>query len=309
MFNFFKKKKFALFCTDTYIQILILYGNGRNIKVEGYGQRNLPSGVIKNGKIEQEKQLAVEIITLLSELNIKDKNCFVALPKNIVFEHIFYLETSLKKEKFVSRLEEEIKKIIPINFDRLKYVYHKTNYGKIQTVYVVGVENEIVTKYDNVLRSFCNLNPILFESETTSLIRNIPINLDEDKGKIILNLLPNKIEWFLLWKQDIFDSNTIKKFGDKDNIKEAINDMSLSIRNFSTTTKRTVSNIYIIGDQEKVADILKMTEQNLNIKTEYVSNFKIELKNFEIPAGLALYEKNKNYLINLLEKSPKRQLL
>ncbi|MFC1655332.1 type IV pilus biogenesis protein PilM [Patescibacteria group bacterium] len=314
MFEFFKKRNLTLYCTDTYVQILVLKGKKRNMRVGAYGQRNLSSGIIKNGEIMQEKQLAIEIITLLSELNIKDKNCLIALPKNHIFEHIIYMDSSLKKEAFTEKLEEEIKKIIPIPFQELKYTYSATTYGKAQAVYVVAIKKEIVAKYYEVLKSFCNLNPLVFESETSSLIRNVPIDLREDKGKILIEVLPNKTEWLILWKENIFDSNTISKTGDQDDIQIVTSDLLESIINFSNKTKRKISDIYLIGDKEKAAIIGNSLEQSVKLKPQYLSDFRINLKTkkenlstkFKVIGGLALHEMNQKNSLNLIPKNPKK---
>lgn len=315
MFNLFRKNNLALYCIDSYVQILVSKGSDKNIKIGAYGQRNLPPGVIKDGVIMQEKQLAVEIITLLSELNIKDKNCIVALPKNHVFEHVIFIEASLNKAAFIQKLEEEIKKIIPIRFSELEYSYRFTTYGKVKAVFVIAAKRAIVDKYYEVLKSFCNLNPVFFESAASSLVRNIPIDLSEDKGKIVIDVYPYKTEWFILWKDDIFDSNMVIKVGEQDDIELLKKDLTESIENFHNQTKRKLTNIYLIGDSEKTSIISQIIEQSLQLKPELINNFRINLKNkkndisekFKILAGLALHKMNKKNSLNLIPNKHRKK--
>lgn len=290
----------GIYVTDHYIQVMELKEEGGGISVNGVGERVIPQGTVKNGEVLLEKQLAVEIASLLPELKphaSEFKKCICAIPEGQVFEHIFYLSNELEGEEFKESLEKLIEETIPLPFYELQYSYSISLHGNVQVVFVAAVRRLIVAQYYQVLKTFAQLDPIIFEPESLSLLRNIPLDLSKDEGMVLVHLDGQRMNWFTVWSGNIFDSSSIKIEEFKKNPASFVNDISQSITAFETTTKRKIMNIYIAGDLEKAPELKQAIEINIpQISLSHVDKYKIALapregefvSQFKIVSGLAL---------------------
>lgn len=293
-------RTFGLYLNDKYIQAIQLEGSAKAPIIKAVGQRNLIEGIIKNGEILQEKTLAKEIITLLSTIKptpIVSKKCIVALPENQTFEHIFYLPADLKGVQFKTNLEKLIEENIPLPFYEVKYDYHTSIYGKVQVVSVVATRRVIIAQYYKTLKGFADLEPIILEPESLSLLRNIPLNLDTDAGTLLIDINDERITWFALWKENIFDSNSVSKQEYQADPTILTNDLGKAIISFKEATIRDIKSIVISGSQQESATLSKALQTAMPVvPITFVKDYKIIPKigeniyptQFKIAAGLAL---------------------
>ncbi len=290
---------FGLYFNDDFIQVIQLKGDNKNPQVKSIGQKNLEKGIIKNGEILKEKILAKEIKTLLASIKpmpIKSKKCIVSIPENQTFQHIFYLPADLKGDEFKKSLEKLIEESIPLPFYEVKYDYHTSKYGNVQVVSVAATRRLIIAQYYETLKNFAKLNPIILEPESLSLLRNIPLNLDTDSGILLIDINDDKITWFSLWSEDIFDSNSISKQEYQTNPTILINDLNKTITSFKKTTKRDIKSIVILGNQQEATALSKSLQVSIKLPVTHLNNYKITPKigenvypiQFKITSGLAL---------------------
>lgn len=307
----FSETPFGLYITDNYIQIAQLDGELSAPTLKVIKQKNIASGIVKNGSVLMEKTLGDNIKTLLAEIPegiIKTKKCLVASPEIKSFEHIFYLPVSLEGEDFIKNLEKMIEETIPLPLYELKYDYNVAIYGKVKVVFVVAVPKIVIAQYYDVIKNQSDLEPIGMEPESLSLLRNIPIKLEKDSGIILIDLDPGKATWFAFWDDDIYDSNVISSAetaGDTDYLK---NDIARSIKEFNELTKRNISTIFISGGVKTELESMQKLMSTLGIPISIIEKYRINLAkpedndNYKTVIGLALGGLTNDVKINLLKK-------
>lgn len=303
MFDFFEKlvpdNAFGLYVTDKYIQALQLKKVEKKGQVAAIGQRNIPSGTVKNGEILEERTLAKEIQILLSTTKpspIKSKKCIVAIPENQSFEHIFYLPASLKGDEFKEQLDKLVEGTIPLPFYEAKYDYSVSLHDKIQVVFVVAARRLIIAQYYEVLKKFCGLEPAIFEPESLSLLRNIPIKLGADNGTILIDIKGDKINWFSLWGTDIFDSCSVAKQEYENEPGTLIKSLQKAVDSFKKMTARNIVNIVISGSRKDAKTLSESIKKVLNLPINVIDKCIVAPKlnedadpdQFKIVSGLAL---------------------
>jgi Tfp pilus assembly PilM family ATPase len=307
----FSETPFGLHITDSYIQIVQLEGEPTSPKVKVIKQKNIGSGVVKNGAVLMEKTLGDSIKTLLAEIPdgaIKTKKCFITSPETKSFEHIFYLPVLLEGGEFTKNLEKMISETIPMPLYELKYDYSIAIYGKVKVVFVVAVPKIIIAQYYDVVKNQADLDPVAMEPESLSLLRNIPIKLEKDNGIIIIDLDNEKATWFVFWDDDIFDSNVISSSdtaGDPNYLK---NDIARSIKEFNELTKRTISSILLSGGVKTELESMQKLMSELGVPVSIIEKYRINLAkpedndNYKTAIGLALGGIENDLKINLLKK-------
>ncbi len=292
IFDLFKKHKLGLYITDNYVQAIQLRGVGGRINIKGVGHKDLQSGIVQNGEIIQDKLLAKNINALLETLKLKSKQCAFAIPESQSYEHIFYIDSSVKNKEFISRLEKLISEYIPMPFNEIIYDYKITDYGKISAVFVVAANKNILTKYYNLLDKLCGLKPTVFEPESISLMRNIPLNFQKDTGVILIDVQSNDLRWYLIWKNYIFDCGLTER----NNTSELVKNLNATSIAFNTTTKRQVNQVFVSGNKEEAYRIIEIINEGMKIKAEHITNYRINLTGnvkfsdkYKIVSGLALH--------------------
>lgn len=293
-------KALGIYVTDHFIQIMQLKKEGEAIVIHSVGEKIIPHGMVKNGEVMQEKELAEEITSLLPELKpyvSEEKRCICAIPESQVFEHIFYLPNKLKGDELLENLEKLIEETIPLPFYELQYSYSISLHGNVQVVFVTAVRRLIVAQYYQVLKTFAKLDPIIFEPESLSLLRNLPLNFTKDEGLVLIHLDGQKINWFTVWSGNIFDSSSVRIEDFKKNPASFVESITQSISAFEITTKRKIMNIYIAGDLEKAPELKQSIETTIKqIPIKHIDKYKITfqpkegetMSQFKIVSGLAL---------------------
>lgn len=310
------EKSFGIYVEDRSIKIMQVKEKDGELIVHSLGERKIDGETVKDGLILKEKTLAEEIKTLLTEVRpnpVDTKQCVCALQEGQIFEHIFYLPANLNEEQFKVSLEKLIEETIPVPFYEIQYDYSTTLHGNVQVVFVVAVRRLIVAQYYEVLKNFCELDPVAFEPAFLSLIRSLPYNLKQDKGNIVIYLENGKLNWFTIWGEDVFDSSTMTGEGLKNLPTELIEDLSKSIDYFGEVTNRKVDNILIAGNVAEAIKIKQILDKGLKVPSYIIEKYRVESavdeqsdpSKFNVVSGVALRDirGNSDKRFNLLKKN------
>jgi Tfp pilus assembly PilM family ATPase len=301
--NLFDRESFAIAFSDNSVRAVQLGYEGKSLKVKAVGERNLAPEIVQAGLILNQKALAKEILLLLNQTKpaaITAKGCYLVLSERQTFEAIFYLPASLDDKQFNAELDKLVAASIPLPFHEVKYDYSIAFCGKLKIVSVVAAKREVIAQYYQVIKEVCQLKPLGLEPVSASLVRNLNFDFKLDQGHLILDLSADKILWFSLWQDNVFDSNIIFNNELDDNFEILLTDLKQAITNFKNKTKREVKKILITGDQDKLVG-LQDSLASLNIP---VDNVEYKLKNnWPIVTGGALkpYINNKDN-IDLFKK-------
>ena len=195
MLNIFSTKidAFALNFSDTSLKVVQL-GNkkGRSSRFI-YGQADIPEGVVEQGEIKKENELAALIKKTISGVNggkIKSKYVAVSLPEEKSFVDVLRLP-NLKKGEVGNAVLFEAANYIPIPLDEVyfdfevvkrsalnkvsgavvdKAVPQGGSLGESMEVLIAATPKKIVDSYASMLK-IAGLKPFFMEVESLSLSR------------------------------------------------------------------------------------------------------------------------------------------
>lgn len=276
MISLFTKKPFGLYINDTNIQILQLKGSETSAKVLAVGEKEIPNGIVDNGKIIKTEKLAGIIKDLLQEQNqaFDEKKCILALPESQSYETVAYLPSGLKGETLNSAVATKIAERLPFLPSQLKYdfVTHENENGII--AFAVAVKKEIIAEYYEVLNHYLQLKPLVFEPASLSLMRSILLKQETDQAFILAYCSENTTMWFLIWKNFIFDSNIIKNTG-KDFTDILCDDLKKSTAFFTENTSRTVEKIILMGKSGTMESLEQYLQNTTSISVSHTFQYRI----------------------------------
>jgi hypothetical protein len=308
--NIFREKAFALYITDNYIQAVQVGGMPWNPRFKAFGHRDIASGIVKNGIVLKEDLLAKEIVALLASTSpnpITEKKCYFSFPENHICEHIFYLSAALSDDDFKKALNNLVATTIPISMSELKGIYHVWTCGNTKVVSLTCVRRKVISGYYDFLKKVCGFEPVFFEPEYLSLLRNIPKKFNSDRGILLVDIRDGKIFWFNLWKKDVLGrgSFVINQAEFEKFFPLMVSDLQASFKFFEEKTGRKVEEIVICGPPNQVQTLTfqQKLKQHFNIFTTINSQYRWGSDQFKIPCGLALksFDTDIDSEINLLQ--------
>lgn len=308
MFNFFKKRPFALHVNDSVLQLMQVSGNLENPKMEIFFSKNLTPGIVVNGEIKKSEELKTLVLELVKQAKLNLKNEFVvSFSEMQSYENTFYYDGFVEEEAILAFLYKKMGTIMPVAADKLKYDYIAYGLGDLKIIFMVAIKSDLAKNYEKFLKDDCGLNPIAFEPEILSLMRNVNFPTTMTQGYIFISARDKAINWYLMSKGLIFDSNT----ANINKLPELIKDLQKSIANFKEKTHQDVKNILVAGAG---VEPLSSSLNELKIPVEMFDHYRIspptDLQNssvndFNILVGAALKKIPglvKRFEINLFKK-------
>lgn len=290
MFDFFQKRPFALHVTDKLIQLMKVSGSLENPRVDVFIEKPLPTGVIVAGEIMKKDELRDKILQLMEEAKIKNNaDVVLTFDEAACYENTFFYNGSIDEEAVVGFLYKKIGMMMPVASDRLKYDYIVYGLGDMKIIFMVASKSALVNAYRDFLKKECNLNPIAFEPEILSLMRNISFPSNLNKGYLFILAHNNAINWYLMEKGLIFDSNSAKL----QNLPDALGDLQKSIKFFKDKTNQEVEKILVTGSDLNQLEALKQLKiEMVNYNEYFIKPLTDDQKsiglNFFIVGGAAL---------------------
>ena len=310
--NLFRKSYLNIFITDEYFQILTLKKVQGEFVVEGAIHTPLAKGIVKNGEILKEKELADSIKQLIPA---KTKNCNLAVSDLQGYEYIFYLPKDLSGNHFELALEKLIAETIPLELFEIKYDYKVSLHGNVKVVFVTAMRKEVLAQYYEVCNHYLGLNPKALEPSSLSLLRNIPHDFSQDQGSIVIDIDKKCLKVLTLWACDIFDSQQISLESLDANSQVLVDSIKNSAESLSKVTQRGIKQILVSGNSIIKPKIVAMLQEKLKTEVleapvEGIEKYKVNISNnedenfnFRVVSGLALRNySNSGISINLLYK-------
>jgi type IV pilus assembly protein PilM len=186
-----KNDAFGLDISDFSLKIARLKRKGRNFELASFGEFSIPSGVIKEGEISDEKSL-VKILkdSFLKALGekIRTRNVIASLPEEKAFLQIIELPF-MKEEEIVRAIGYQIENYIPLPVEEVYWDCSpvgplKSHSEKIY-VLIAAMPKKIVDPYFSVLRQ-AGLKPLAFEIESGAIARTlIPRQANKEQVLVI----------------------------------------------------------------------------------------------------------------------------
>jgi Tfp pilus assembly PilM family ATPase len=251
MLHFLKGQPFALEITDHHLRLMQLKGHEKKYEMIAKGQQEMPAGAIANGEILQPEILQEQLEKLFSDPKLsplQQSECLVSIPETQIYRCLISIPFTLKGPLLKNAIEDELQKKIPLPLEEIKYHSSMYNLDDSLLLAITASPKNLLNKYKVSLEN-AKLKPVAFEPEAISLLRNFEIN--PDQNYLIIVKLGNNFNWYLLWGNIIFDSNTLSAESEE-KLKDLLSrDLKKSIAFFESETKSELSHTYIISSQEE----------------------------------------------------------
>ncbi|MFW0862431.1 MAG: type IV pilus assembly protein PilM [Candidatus Komeilibacteria bacterium] len=151
----------------------------------------LEKGIILNGEIKNANALLKAIKKLLSTAKpsaINTYNCFLSIPENKVFTHIFHVPVDLKDADIEDFLLNQSEGIIPFNRETVISDYKIVDQNeKEKTVFYAAAPRKLVMDTLAILKD-AKLNVMLIELESYSVARSLMSKADSKDVNMIIDI-------------------------------------------------------------------------------------------------------------------------
>ncbi|MBI1888928.1 MAG: type IV pilus assembly protein PilM [Candidatus Spechtbacteria bacterium] len=221
---------FGLDLSDGTLKVVKLGRRGKNLFLENFGERDLPSGLIKDGNIQSEETLAAVVKETLANLNMgafATKFVACSLPEQKTYIRTLELP-SLEVDEMREAIQWEIEADIPLAFSDTNFDWELIPSLKKQTkhldVLVSVAPRALVDSYAGFLLK-AGLTPFLFEPESVALARCIMRQGAVEKPVLIVDFGKTNTSFIIYAGRGIRFTSSVKISGDMmtKNIARALN--------------------------------------------------------------------------------------
>jgi len=266
---FMSKKSVGLDISDKAIEIVEIKKSGNRIKISKLNRVKLEPGVLKNGIIENRNELKQSLKDALKKAkpkSIKIKNIIFGLPKKQVIILVLSMDFYAKKEELIL---EAIQERIGLNKDEIVFSYNiiKEDGDNIE-ILVAAASKAYVLEWLKFFKD-SKIKVKFFDIETLAIFRG----LTRLKGEIICIVDVDSSFSNIA----IFDKNGLRQFSsikigadsfkDERKISSNLNKINKELKeltnDFQRKTNQTVNEIILVGEIEKLENIIDYFASNL----------------------------------------------
>jgi type IV pilus assembly protein PilM len=290
----FLQKPFGLNISDFSIELVSLSGSVENPKLLALGRKELPEGIVRDGKVLKKKELEILLKDLISKPNfgkIKTKKFVFSIPESKIFVYSFLIPDSKEKNIF-DLVKEKAKENFPYSLEELFLDFEV----KEKEVLIIACPKEIVDDYLAVF-SDCKISPLVIESESLSLGRA----LVEDQKVSLISDIGSKYSHFTLFdKKRLKLSISLPVAGNSftqaisEKLRIPFEEAENLKREIGLNPKRRDARIFLILQKE----IQKLIEQIREIENYFLG----KIERVILTGGSATLPYLKEYLAENLEK-------
>ncbi len=195
---------FGLDLSDLSLKIALLKKKKRGIGLEAFGRKEIPQGIIQQGKIKKESKL-VEIIKQAidnvqgKKLNTKYVSC--SLPEKSAFVQVIKLpKMKLAEARKAVKWEAEANIPVSINKVYLDWQLIKPLASHLDhlDILINAVPKKIVDSYAKALNK-AGLIPVAMEVESMATARSLISNQASDDPVLIIDLGATRTSFIIFW--------------------------------------------------------------------------------------------------------------
>lgn len=169
------------------------FSPGRKLGFDFWGEIQLPQGLVENGEIKKEDELANIIKEKYprEKLGLFKQNYIIgSLPEEKGFVRVIQLP-KVKTAEIASAIKWELEANVPVPMKDLYFDYEiiqsVAEDSDHHDVLIVAYPKNIVDSYSNVFKK-AGLIPVAFESEAQSVVRALAIYFDPGEAVIIADM-------------------------------------------------------------------------------------------------------------------------
>lgn len=212
MFN--KLKAFGIDISDFSLKIIDLEEGKDGLNLKAFGSAEIPSGIIEEGEIKNEKELAEIIKRTLKEVKgkkIKTRYVIVSLPEERAFLDVIRIPL-MKEKELETAIKFEIENYIPLSLNEVYFDFEKIKSvlfpDKYQEILITALPRNIVDGYLRTLK-LAGLQPLALELECASISRSL---IKKDKVSeliLIIDFGKTRVTFVFFSGKDIRFTSTI----------------------------------------------------------------------------------------------------
>ena len=170
------------------------FSSGRKLDFNFWGEIPLPQGLIENGEIKKEEELA-NIIKKQFPRNkgagfLKPGYLICSLPEEKSFIRVIQMP-KVKTTEVASAIKSELEVNVPVPLEELYFDYEIIQRASDATdhcdVLIIAYPRMVVDSYSRVLKK-AGFLPIVFESEAQSITRALAAGFDQNEAVIIVDM-------------------------------------------------------------------------------------------------------------------------
>jgi len=181
---------FGVDISDLSVKIAFLRKYKREIKLESFGRKEIPQGIVREGKIQKKNELSKIIKEAVREVRgkkLKTKYVISSLPE----QHAFVRIIQLPKMKLIEAKEAvkwETEANIPMSIDEVYMDWQIVKpIGNHLDILINAVPKNLVNDYAEVLEG-AGLKPMVLEVESMATIRSLIKEEVSQKPVFIIDL-------------------------------------------------------------------------------------------------------------------------
>lgn len=213
-----KPEAFGLDISDLSLKIVKLKKKGAAFDLASFGETIIPSGIIKEGEIKDEKKLAEiikEAIKKVKGERLKTKYVVASLPEEKTFLQVIQMPR-LSEEDLKSAVIYEAENYIPIPIEQVyldsQTVSPQDNHSDHCDVSVVALPKRTVDPYLSSLK-LAGLKPKAFEIESQAISRALIKNEVAASPILIIDLGANRTSFVIFYGSSLRFTSSIPTSG------------------------------------------------------------------------------------------------
>ncbi len=188
-----KPKTFGLDISDLSLKIAKLEKTGEGLELVSFGESPIKFGLLKEGEIRKEKELAKTIKEALSQVTgekIKERDVIASLPEEKAFLQVIQMP-HIPKEDMASAVIYEAENYIPLPIEEVyldsQIISPIENHLDHCDVLIAALPKKIVDPYISCLK-LAGLRPRALEIESLSIARALIENETTDCPVLLIDL-------------------------------------------------------------------------------------------------------------------------
>ncbi|MGM0439190.1 MAG: type IV pilus assembly protein PilM [Patescibacteria group bacterium] len=217
---------FGLDISDASLKFAKASKTEESIKLSSFGKKELKSGIVKKGRINDEDLLATEIKNLIKR-KLETKYVAISLPEEKAFFQI--IETPKVKENRLKKIiEYEAEDYIPFSIDEVYLDFEIVDERKKSfNVLITAIPKKIIKPYISVVKK-AGLFPVVAEVESISLVRSLVKNKEQTSPLLLIDIGETKTILTILSRETIIFTSYILT-SSKDLTKKIAQDNDISL--------------------------------------------------------------------------------
>ncbi len=183
----FGQEFFGIDISNGALRLIQLNKSGKKNIITAYNELVLPTDIIVNGEISDEKKLIEQIKKLIKTTrHLKGKKVISVLPETKTFIKVIETATPINKDDYQKLIEEEIINHIPLSLEEIYLDWQIVEKKNNRTKILIGAApKNIIESYFAVLEK-SDLSPYVLEIEAAPIIRSL-IEKKDAQPKIIID--------------------------------------------------------------------------------------------------------------------------